>query len=282
MQASERLAELDQQFVDIYEAARARVVERQKQIALIVVQDDDLLLYRHDRAMERFSGLMPPLYNKMKTLGHIPLGVFSLLHDRTDKEFPESLLAQITAYRAAIESAAGELDTREEAKAGILPRPSQVYVKVTSFLDTILARRKVSGPELTAFARSVGEDIKPLLTAAARAQLDACNARVAEIRKKLLTEQQWDEIRVLVFGPYMARRGELFLQYFSKILDTPEQGDRRLVYFDGDDLSSALDRLGTTMLDALASSAIFGERDRLHRDVLADATMQYLRSLTGT
>jgi hypothetical protein len=38
MQASERLAELDQRFVDIYEAARARTVERQKQIALIVIQ----------------------------------------------------------------------------------------------------------------------------------------------------------------------------------------------------------------------------------------------------
>jgi hypothetical protein len=56
MQASERLAELDQRFVGIYEAARTRIVERQKQIALIVIHDDDLLLYRHDRAMERFPG----------------------------------------------------------------------------------------------------------------------------------------------------------------------------------------------------------------------------------
>jgi hypothetical protein len=38
MQASKRLAELDQRFVDIYEAARARIVERQKQIAQIVIQ----------------------------------------------------------------------------------------------------------------------------------------------------------------------------------------------------------------------------------------------------
>ncbi len=31
------------------------------------------------------------------------------------------------------------------------------------------------------------------------------------------------------------------------------------------------------MLDAAASHAIFGERNRLHRDVLADATTHYLK-----
>jgi len=84
---------------------------------------------------------------------------------------------------------------------------------------------------------------------------------------------------VLVLGPYMAREGELFPQYFARILDTPTQADRRLVYFEGDDLQSAFDRLGTTMLDAEAADAIFGDRERLHRDVLADATTRYLDEL---
>jgi hypothetical protein len=281
MQASERLAELDQRFVDIYEAARARIVERQKQIALIVIQDDDLLLYRHERPMERFPGLIPPLYNKMKTLGHIPLGIFSLLHDRTYEQLSESVLVQVAAYRAAIEAAAGALDTHEEAKAGILPKPSQVYPKVTAFLGAVLAKGRVSEHELDAFARSIGEDIPPLLAAAARAQFGACNTLVTEIRKKLLTKEQWDELHVLVLGPYMAKQGELFLQYFAEVLHTHQQGDWRVVYFDGDDLPSAFDRLGTTMLDALGSKAIFGKRARLHRDVLADATTEYLKSLTA-
>jgi len=144
----------------------------------------------------------------------------------------------------------------------------------------VVAKRRVSDRELDAFARSVGEELPPLLAAAARAQLDACNKLVTEIKKKLLTKQQWDELHVLVLGPYMAKQGELFLQYFAKILHTRQQGDWRVVYFDGDDLPSAFDRLGTTMLDAVGSKAIFGERARLHRDVLADATVEYLKSLT--
>jgi hypothetical protein len=282
MQGSDRLANLDQRFVDIYEAARAKVVDRQKQIALIVIQDNDLLLYRHDRALERFPGLMPPLYNKMKTLGHMPLGVFCLLHDHTDEPLSEAALAEIEAYRGAIGAAAEALDTREEAERGILPKPSQVYAKVTAMLDAAIAERRVSAQELAAFARSVATDLEPVLAAAARAQLDACNALVTRIRQTLLTEDQWAKLQVLVLGPYMAKQGEIFLQYFAKILDTPEQGDRRIVYFDGDDLPAAFDRLGTTMLDAVASRAIFGERNRLHRDVLADATKLYLKGLAAT
>jgi hypothetical protein len=103
---------------------------------------------------------------------------------------------------------------------------------------------------------------------------------VPKLNKKLLTKQQWEELHVLVLGPYMAKQGELFLQYFAKILHTHQRGDWHVVYFDGDDLQSAFDRLGATMLDALGSKAIFGKRARLHCDVLADATVEYLKSLT--
>jgi hypothetical protein len=104
---------------------------------------------------------------------------------------------------------------------------------------------------------------------------------VTHIREQLLSDEQWHELRVLVLGAYMARQGELFLQYFSQLLETPTQGDRRLVYFDGDHLQSAFDRLGTTMLDAMASQAIFGDWERLHRDVLADETTRYLGDLAA-
>jgi hypothetical protein len=215
----------------------------------------------------------------MKTLGHMPLGVFCLLYDHTDQTLPGSVLAQISEYRDAIKSAAGDLDTHAEAKAGILPKASAIYPKVTAFLDVVIANRGASGQELAAFARSVRYDLEPVLVAAARAQLDACNALVTHIRKDLLTKEQWEMVHVLVLGPYMAKQGEIFLQYFAKVLDTTAQGDKRIAYFAGDDLPAAFDRVGTTMLDAVASHAIFGKRNRLHRDVLAEATTQYLKNL---
>jgi hypothetical protein len=77
----------------------------------------------------------------------------------------------------------------------------------------------------------------------------------------------------------MTRQNQLLLQYFGELLHTPAQGDRRVLYFDGEDLAEALDRLGTTMLYAEASYAIFGDRNRLRRDVLADSTTVYLQNI---
>ncbi len=274
------LERLDQCFTHIYEAARSKVLEAQKQKALIVIDDDVLLLYRTGHPEQQFPGLRPPLYVKMKTLGHMPLAVYCLLREDTDSPLSDERLAAIKDYRRAVEACTDDLDTRQDAARGLLPGPSLIFTKVLAMLDRAVTDGQVSPADLAAFARGASEDILPVLAAAARAQLEACHMRIQQIRHELLSPAQWKELRVLVLGPYMAQRGQNFLQYFSHLLDTPMHTDRRLVYFDGDDLAAAFDRLGTTMLDAEASAEIFGDRDRLHRDVLADATAQYLSALT--
>ena len=279
MDTESNLERLDRHFTAIYEAERARVLQRQMDKALIVIDDDVLLLYRTGHPVERFPGLRPPLYVKMKTLGHMPLAVYCLLHESAGQPLPVERLSAVAAYRAAIEAAEADLDTRPEVARGLLPQPSAIVAKVRAILDQAIIDGAVAPHDLEAFSRDACADILPVLAAAARAQLEACHLRIMQIKHELLSPQQWDELRVLVLGPYMARQGQNFLQYFSRMLDTPMDGDRRLVYYDGDDLSAALDRLGTTMLDAEASAAIFADRDRLHRDVLADATTQYLHGM---
>jgi hypothetical protein len=280
MGEASNLERLDQCFTQIYEAERAKVLEAQKQKALIVIDDDVLLLYRTGHPVERFPGLRPPLYVKMKTLGHMPMAVYCLLREDTDLPLSQERLAAIKDYRRLVEASTGDLETRQDAARGLLPRPNLIFSKVLAILDAAIANGKVSASELAAFARGASDDVVPVLAAAARVQLEACHMRIMQIRHELLLPAQWKELRVLVLGPYMARQGQNFLQYFSHLLDTPMHADRRLVYYEGDDLAAAYDRLGTTMLDAEASAAIFGDRSRLHRDVLADATTQYLSALT--
>src|SRR5262249_8231620 len=159
----ERLERLDHRFVKIYEETRTRVVEQQKEAALIVIDDDVLLLYRRNHPIQRFPGLQPPLYTKMKTLGHVALAVFCLLCDHTGVPLTAGLLAKISEYRGALESSADDLDTSEEVQQGILPKPSPVYAKVIAFLDAVIAKKGASGEEIAAFAQGVGKDIAPLL-----------------------------------------------------------------------------------------------------------------------
>jgi len=271
------LETLDARFVQIYETARAELVAHEQRRGLIVVRDDVMLLFRSDEPVRQFTGLEPPLYNKMKTLGHIPLAIFCLLHAVNDGPLSRSLRGRLVSYWALLENAGRELDTNEEVEAGILPRPVAIHAMATAFLGSLLKAGTTSRHALHGFTRGVCDDVDLVLAVAARAQLAACECTVKEIRA-LLSPGEWTELRVLILGPYMAKQGEIFLQYFSKELGTPVSGDRRLIYFDGDDLKAAYERFGTATLDAEAAQAIFGNRRRLHRDVLADATREYLRS----
>src|SRR5262249_4880590 len=234
-----------------------------------------------DGPVRQFPGLEPPLYNKMKTLGHIPLAVFCLLHAVNDGPLSPSLKARLVSYRALLDSAGAALDVSHEVAAGILPRPVGIHAMAMAFLDTVLKTGSPSRQALHGFTRGVCDDVDLVLAAAAKAQLEAVERTMQEVRA-LLTPAEWAGLRVLILGPYMAKQGEIFLQYFAKLLNTPASGDRRLVYFDGDDLKAAYERFGTRRLDAEAAQAFSGTRRRLHRDVLADATREYLERIASS
>ena len=274
------LHQLDSQFVEFYEAARNALVDEQKRKALIVIQDDMMLLFHRDLPVREFPGLRPALYTKLKTIGHMPLAIYCLLREHAGKRrLADAVAAKLESYRDEIKSLGAEVDLQEEVDQDQVARRLEIPARAIDFLDQVLSRQKVSETELNAFVGAQAADIGIALAGAARAQLDACHERVMQIKHEVLTGEEWQNLRVLVLGAYMARRGDLFLQYFAEILHTPQHADRRLVYFEGNDMVEAYDRLGTTMLDSQASSAIFSDDNRLHRDILADDTTRYMKSL---
>ena len=274
------LTQLDNRFVEIYEQARQRIVDDQMLKGLLVFVGDELHLHHAGKPVQEFHGMQPEAYDRLKTNGHMPMALFSLLGDVANGEpLPEPRLRALADYAEKVKAASADLEPKDELRSGLLDRPIQLFSHCVAFMDAVLDAGRVKPDELGKFARDAEEDINTALAGAARAQLNACHERVTQIRTELLSAEEWQSLWVLVLGNYMARQGELFLQYFSKALHTTEQGDHRLVYFEGDDIELALERLGTAMLDAPASQAIFADRDRLHRDVLADETARYLDTL---
>lgn len=274
------LKQVDDRFVEIYEHARQRVIDDQKTKGLLVLVGDEMRLHHAGKRVRVFSGMQPEAYDRLKTNGHIPMAILCLLGDVANGEpLPAPRLRALAAYADAVKAASADIDPVKELRAGLLDTPVHLLDRCITFMDAVLDAGCAKPDELGAFARESEEDINTALAGAARAQLNVCHERVTRIRTELLSAQEWESLWVLVLGNYMARQGELFLQYFSRVLHTPEQGDRRLVYYEGDDVELALERLGTLMLDAHASQAVFAEKDRLHRDVLADETARYLDTL---
>jgi hypothetical protein len=281
MAGETRLAELDDQFVSIYETARRRLIDDQQARALIVIRDDHMLLYHGDSKPDVMTGLRPALYDKLKALGHVPLAIYCLLVGQIGggDALPQPVLNALADYRRQVAAAGADLDTTTETAAGILPRTLDMLGRALSFLDQVIADGRVSRTELTGFCRANVANMNAIFAAAARAQVDVCHAHVMRVKENVLSADAWASLRVVIMGPHMARRDQNFLQYFSRLLHTPLDADKRVVYYEGDDIDGALDLVGTAILDFRASQSIFGDENRLHRDVLADATTRYLDEL---
>lgn len=282
MSVTDQLDDLDNTFIAFYEATRRHLLEAQKQTALIVVNGDHMVLFHRGGDPEVITGLRPFIYTKLKTLGHVPLAIYCRLMPEAGRPaLSQETLGTLADYRRRLGDSAALLDTQEYVERGDLPRPVTVYERALAFLDMVLTDAQVSEAKLDAFAGSMAADVQLMFAAAARAQVDAVHERILELRRSVLSDQEWRDLRVVVMGPHMAHKDELFLQYFSRVLHTPKYTDKRLVYFEGEDQQAALDLLGTTLIDLKASSAFFKDENRLHRDVLADATRRYLQELAS-
>jgi hypothetical protein len=240
-----------------------------------------MLLFHGGGEPRVLTGLRPPLYEKLKTLSHVPLAIHCLLMGEADggKALSHAILDALHDYRQQLEASAADLDTTAEFETGILPRKLDMLERSLAFLGRVMDEGRVSRADLAAYGRANVADMNACFTAATRVQLDACHAHMMHVKETVLSADDWASLRVVIMGPHMAHKDQNFLQYFSRLLHTPLYADKRVVYFEGEDMAGALDLLGTTLLDFQASRSIFDDEDRLHRDVLADATMRYLDEL---
>jgi hypothetical protein len=282
MTAEERIAALDERFVSIYEATRARLVDAQKTRALIVVIDDRMLLYHGGREPREITGLRPPRYEKLKSLNHVPLAIYCLLQDGIGcGPLPRSALEALEDYRRQLAASAADFDTTPDVESGLLAHRIEMCERALAFLDRVIADGRASRDALVDYCRANLADMNASFLAATKVQLDACHDIMMTLKEEVFSAEDWADLRVVIIGPRMAHKDQNFLQYFARLLHTPMYADRRVVYFEGDgeEVDQALDLLGTTMLDFRAARVIFADDSRLHRDVLADATKDYLDAL---
>ena len=94
------------------------------------------------------------------------------------------------------------------------------------------------------------------------AQINLYQTHLTRWRRQL-TREQWQQLKVVVIGSQMPRKGNLAVQYFAKLLGVPGEG-KRIVYAEslwGEKKALAL--LGKYELDRKAATAFFNEPDRL-------------------
>ncbi|MBS2004422.1 MAG: hypothetical protein JST44_23135 [Cyanobacteria bacterium SZAS LIN-5] len=265
--------EVNQQLLTNYSAAKSEL--RKKLGAIVICMDNSLTLIR-DGKRESIP-FIKPHYTGLKEVAHITLGTFVLLVNHTDEELSESSIAKLKEYRTAIEKASDAVATDEAIEPQEQERQRALIKQTVSFLTRAIESKRVSADELKKYARSTSEpDLKNAYTAVA-SQMVSMDKTMAKWRKEM-TPQEWNNMYVFIATLHMPRQELIAYQYFARLLNQSQEGDRVIVGESPGTMTEeqGIDLVLTHILDKQVAIQFFNDPWRMHRDLLSEAGKKWL------
>ena len=269
----EVLAELDTLFRKTYREARQELVSHAGPV--ILARGDRLTLLRDGKQVE--STIISPEYSTLKPISHITLATFVLLEPYGEGLIAPTRLEQLEHLNRLALAAKGVVE--RELPDLKMAEQQQVLIDITrKFIDDLVAAKSWNRKQLYEFLEAVKPQILINMTAATKSRIDSFHRQVSAWRNHM-SEEEWEQLHVVILGTAMPRKNNLAVQYFSKLLGRPGEG-MKIIYAESifSD-KKALQLLGTSLLDTQISNGYFSDPWRMHRDLLGNAAAVYLDQL---
>ncbi len=266
-------ADLNRTARDAYAAAKAQILRPDQPVFLV---GRDVALMRDGQTWSR--SIAPALYRDLKSLSHIPLGIFAAALAWEQAPGDPQWAQRLTALRGHAEAALLTLDRTgfsdaQKARQRDLLRASVAYVDG-------LGEQRPDPAALRAYARSVGSATLANAADAAKAGVEELHRAVTDLRAHL-APGEWERAYVLILAPKTPRDGNLAYEYFANAL-SPGAAGKRLIYAESIfDQQVALGLLRTLVIDRAVGEAFYGDPARMERDLLADGAAAALLQMFG-
>ena len=271
---ADRLAAVDQVFFASYERAVREVISSGPPAFLVL--PERLVLYRQGARHE--WPLIPPLFNELKTVAHVTLGLFAVLSPSNGEPLGTSLAAlrqyqhEIATARAVIDSVPLSAEQRD--------RQEQILTASEQLASRALAARRIAPAELTEFCRRVRPWIDANIREAVAAYLDGLNKDMTAALQTLSPTER-GEYLVIVTGVHQARIDNAAMQYFNRLLRDPPTIAQRVMYAENVfDEAGALHLLGIHLMARRVGVAYFDDPFYMNRDLFAPAAAAYVPTMT--
>jgi len=252
-----------------YADARTRALAQAGPI--LIVGPEKLVLLRGAEREEREQ--FPPLYQALKAVSHVALGLQALL----ETPRPPDALARLAALRPLLAAAQSALDAKLFTPAQ-LARQRALLEESLALVDAAAANGLPDTAALAQWDARIAPLLQENVTDAAHAQLTLLHAQVQALRGRL-SPAEWDSLHVLFIAAHMPRQGLVAAQYFERLLREPGEGGR-LIYAESQwSEPDALSLLGTHLIDGRLGQSLFADPRRMHRDLLADAASKEISQL---
>lgn len=281
--AKDPLCALNQGFRDAYASARRATVQDLEQSAgpVIISRFDRVILIRDGR--QQSGRTIDDVYHRLKSLAHVPLAVHMLLYPGADRPLDartRDQLEKLDALIATVRPSAGKDLTEDQTR-----RQESLLDGSSAFIERVLGAGRVGRDELRTFTRAHADAVLDNAREAAEHQLGNLHRHVSTWLKDMTPEQR-ERLSVVVQVGHMPRIGSLTSQYFSAVLGEPYEGrfdvenvspDARVIIAEGRGDNDQLMRLlATHVVDTRIGVDFFADGERMHRDLLADATEQWI------
>jgi hypothetical protein len=271
--AASELAEVNASCRAAYRAARERALARSGPVVLF---NGDELVFRYGDT-RRVSKITPAIYTDLKTVAHVALGLAGLLSPPEPGPLDPARLFALKGYRETIEKARKAIELRGLTRAQ-RQRQEKILDSCDELLSEVIRGKKIEVKAVAAGLRKLRLPLELNTAEAARAQIDSLHRAMSAWKEKL-SEEEWGQLKVVVQGSAMPRKGHMAVQYFARLLGETGEG-RRIIYAEAlFDETRALALLGTHLLDTQLGADVYDDPQRLHRDLLADAAKGYLDEL---
>jgi len=269
-----QLAAVDGFFFTSYERAVHEVLGDGPPAFLVL--PDRLVLYRGSSRQE--WPLIPPLFNELKTVAHVTLGLFAILSPTNGGPLGAGDTIALRQYQGLLASARSAIQ-----QVGLSPEQRQRQDAILGLSQALAERALSQGhmPEadLTAFCRKIRPLVDANIGEAVRAYLDELNRRMATALPELADGERTTYL-VIVSGVHQARIDNAAMQYFDRLMHDPATISQRLMYAENVfDETGALHLLGIHRMARRVGKAYFDDPYYMNRDLFAPAAAAYVPTM---
>jgi hypothetical protein len=239
----------------------------------ILVKDDKITLVNGKTRIERSTQIQ--FYDQLKVIDHIPLSMFLILREKTGNPLDADTIKEMESFRDYADSVVKILPQMNLPPL-TLKRQERILADSAAFANRVIKAKTTSAAELDSFSRGLGNDALENAYEAIAAQLTEMEKDLNDFTAMISPEDR-KRLHVVVYGSHMPRLKNATMQLLEKYFGEEEEGNH-IIYCEGiDSEEKGLELLATHIVDSHIGLSFFGDRWRMHRDLLGDGAARFLK-----
>ena len=276
------ITDLNQAFHESYNNLIHRTYERlgKETTPVIVMAHEEVMLFHNGK--QETVNVIPELYHKLKSIGHVSFGVYVTLADNGYGELRPDIRENLERQKYLIDRALKYLEY-DPLPLKYMATQRLTLESARDIIAEVLAAGEVDEDKLLAFGKKSAPWYLEGAGIGARLEIEKLHETVMNWIDRI-GDENWENIYVVVCAAHQGRYRETTLQYFQQLLHEQEglaaEMEDRVIYAEHiAEPQAALDLLARHIVDRRASIDLFGSATRLQRDLMSDGASAYLHEL---